>query len=270
MLADVGPDTLRQVAAALRSGGYAVLPVQLGPSVVDGLMRFASETPVRYLDRAEIGGWSDEEVLFDGARPVSSRYQFRLEQMVHCPEVMELALDESLRQLAGLALGAEPTLDLISMWWSAPGFDELEGAAAQRYHFDLDRLRFVKLFFYLTDVGPENGPHCFVEGSHRRLAREIRREGRYDDDVIEAAYSPAAIKEICGPAGTMLLVDTSGIHKGKPCLSDKRLLLQFEYCSSLFGAPVDTVSLDAIPAQWRDRVLADRDSLAVVDVPPHV
>lgn len=247
----------QELLQALRRDGCAVAPCLLAPEKVEALRHFALSTPTRYLAQPEVGGWSTDEKRFDPDAPISNRYQFRLEQLVRCETALELAFDDSVHGLAGEYMDCEPLLDLAIMWWTAPGAEALRNAAAQMYHFDLDRLRFVKLFVYLTDVTAETGPHCFVRGSHRKLAPAINRDGRYSDEEVEAAFGRDAMVELCGPKGTILLVDTRGFHKGKPCAVDHRLIFQLQYACSLFGAPVGGVPISTLPAAYGERVRQD-------------
>lgn len=63
-------------------------------------------------------------------------------------------------------LACKPIHDLVLMWWSAPHSNKASSEAAQLYHFDMDHLKFLKFFIYLTDVDEHNGPHCYVRKSH--------------------------------------------------------------------------------------------------------
>ena len=89
---------------------------------------------------------------------------------------------------------------------------------AQLYHFDMDRPQFLKLFFYLTDVTPDTGPHCYVRASHRERPAALWRDGRHADDEVLALYGRASEVEITAPRGTLIAVDTSGFRKGKPLI----------------------------------------------------
>ena len=159
------------------------------------------------------------------------------------PAIHEIALDPALLKIAQDYLGAKPILCSVVMWWSFP-VDDIEkqaAAAAQEYHFDMDHLKFFKFFFYLNDVDENNGPHCYVKNSHKRLPSKFLKRGRFSDKDIEDHYRNDAL-ELKGPAGTVLAVDTRGLHKGKPLKSGSRLLLQVQFTNSLFGQPYDKVS----------------------------
>ena len=98
----------------------------------------------------------------------------------------------------------------------------------------MDRIKFLKVFFYLTDVDADTGSHCYVPASHRRKPAALLRDGRYSDEEITRHYGSTPV-EITGRRGTILLADTRGIHKGKPLARGERLILQFELAPSLFG-----------------------------------
>ncbi|NTZ43431.1 hypothetical protein G7A66_10135 [Altererythrobacter sp. SALINAS58] len=111
-----------------------------------------------------------------------------------------------------------------------------------RWHLDSFR-RQLKLFAFLTDVTEETGPLEIVPRTHRPAfklratvplglyrARDILRwreqkrswqriHDRSINKVTGWGYSP---KEMTVPAGTLLLVDTSALHRAKPCLSGER------------------------------------------------
>lgn len=253
----LSPEERGGLLSGLRRDGFAVSPRPLPEHLLAELRRFALETPAPYLEHPEVGGWSASPALFDPVAPRSNRYQFRLPQMTTCGAAMELALDESIGALARDYLRCDPILDLVTMWWSAPGPAHMESAAAQRFHFDLDRSRFVKAFVYLTDVGPENGPHCYVRGSHSHVPADIQHDGRFDDALIARAFGQDAITTIEGAAGTVFFADTRGIHKGLPCRSGHRLIFQLEFSCSLFGGPLNRVAASTLSHDVRERVAAD-------------
>jgi hypothetical protein len=126
------------------------------------------------------------------------------------------------------------------MWWSTAYQKEASEEAAQLFHFDLDRIKWLKVFFYINDVTPENGPHCYIEGSHKVNAKPVdilnRGYVRIPDADLAPHYKPEAFKTVCGEAGSMFIGDTKCWHKGTPLKKGHRLVLELEYASSLFGA----------------------------------
>jgi len=105
-------------------------------------------------------------------------------------------------------------------------------------HFDDWRHRF-KAFLYLTDVSIYNAPFVYYKGSHEQhpwkykyhLEYEIDGEsGRYGHffwQEIESIKKERNYEEfVCiGKAGTLILADFRGIHKGTTLKSGQRILL---------------------------------------------
>ena len=40
--------------------------------------------------------------------------------------------------------------------------DKVDEHAAQMFHFDMDRPKWLKFFIYINDVNEKNGPHFFI------------------------------------------------------------------------------------------------------------
>lgn len=106
------------------------------------------------------------------------------------------------------------------------------------FHFDDWRYRF-KAFLYLTDVGPENAPFTYLVGSHLNRSWRTEKEfeyyrlgkrgsyGIYQPAEAEVLKKDFGFEErVCtGPAGTLILTDTRGVHRGTTLNRDSRLLL---------------------------------------------
>jgi hypothetical protein len=107
------------------------------------------------------------------------------------------------------------------------------------FHYDLDDFKFIKFFFYLTDVDAGSGPHVAVRTSHlrRRVARfgDRLKVRRYSDDEVIGLYGRDQIVSITGPAGMGFAEDTICIHKGQTPVSRERLILQFQYALNDWG-----------------------------------
>jgi len=152
------------------------------------------------------------------------------------PELHEIALDQRLLDMASAYFGCRPYLDSIQAWWSLSGNSEPE--EAENYHRDNDSIRFLKFFLYLTDVGPTQGPHKFVRGSHRD-GRMLERR-RYSDAEVESSLGLDRVMSITGNAGDAFMEDTWGLHKGQMPLESVRLLVQFRYSitPTVFRSPL--------------------------------
>lgn len=247
---------LKDAVAALDRDGYYVLPRRLDDKTLDSLLEFAHRTPcVLQYDNAQVqpdaitegadvnpyltlGHAVDTDVRFDPNNLVATNYTFAENHVVNNPLVQTLLADSAIVNIAQEYFRSQAMFTTACLWWTtAYGCDSPSSALAQLYHFDMDRIKFLKYFCYLTDVGPNDGPHCFVKGSVKRKPEGLRRDGRFQDSEIESHYAPEDIIEFTAPRGTIIVEDTRGFHKAKMPTQGNRLVLQLELASCLFGPP---------------------------------
>lgn len=223
---------VKQIASSLRRDGFFQFEQRLPASICKSLLEFSLSTPG---EAVSLGGRPQAPTLFKRASPQTVRHEISSRDLFANEIVQQLTTDPFLFGIAQEYLGFNPVLDVLAIWWSAPGDSAMRSRAAQLYHFDMDRFRFVKFFVYLTDVDTNNGPHCYVRGSHIRKPKSLLRDERILDDEIASHYKPEDLVELTGPTGTILAVDTRGFHKGKPLVERDRLILQIQFADSLFG-----------------------------------
>ena len=97
-----------------------------------------------------------------------------------------------------------------------------------------------KTILYLSDVGEENGPFEFLPASHKQWRAAFDTVLGNLPAAPNSRYEPAAVDRMVrrfwlkrrhypAKAGTLLLVNTSGIHRGKPLQSGSRYALTNYY-----------------------------------------
>ncbi len=150
-------------------------------------------------------------------------------------------------------LGCRPTIDDIIAWWSLPGRPLPK--EEQFFHRDRDAAKFLKLFVYLSDVGPEDGAHVFVQESHRKDVL-LERRRRYLDEEVFAALPAENASLMTGPMGTTFIEDTYGLHKGGVPTDQSRLVLQVRYTS--------------YPSNWTPRRASDEVAALADEFDPYV
>ncbi len=246
ILGNLSQNQLKEMVAEVQQNGYFIFDTMLPETMIKEIYTYASNEPVTYLDihSKKFQESSKDKIIFDAENAVSPRYDFTSAQILKCPKLQQLIFDASLLAFAQAYLGCKPILDLVAFWWSAPFQGKAKSAAAQMYHFDLDRIKFLKFFFYLTDVDTDTGPFCYVKGSHKTLPPAITRDGRFEDNEIETIYGKENILELCGKRGTIMAVDTRGFHKGKDLLREQRLMFQIEFANSMFGQAYSPCKID--------------------------
>ena len=121
---------------------------------------------------------------------------------------------------------------------------------AENFHRDVDDVRFLKFFAYLTDVDETSGPHVYIVGSHRE--NRLTRICRYTDAEIAEAFGTENQHRFTGPAGTAFLENTFGLHRGVPVQTAPRLMMQAVYSLGVapYGPrrPVARIGHDGVPA----------------------
>jgi hypothetical protein len=241
VLGEMDGSRARDCADRLRRDGYLVFERALPAEACDRLMRFALETPavVRRMDH-EPQNLPKRTALFNAKAPLAVRYDYDTGALLADADVQALLADPSLLHLVQAYLGCEPVADVLSMWWHTGYHTAPDSEAAQYFHFDLDRIKWLKVFVYLTDVGPDNGPHTFVAGSHRTsgIPPDILHRGyvRLSDEEVYGRYGGERCRQFCAPRGSIIVEDTRGLHKGAHVRADPRLILQLQFSNSLFGA----------------------------------
>lgn len=111
--------------------------------------------------------------------------------------------------------------------------------SGQGWHRDSFGFQF-KAIIYLSDVTEEHGPFQIIEKSHHlisiitdtnRARLPIPPESRFTDEQVQEVLggSTQRLKTITGKAGTVILVDTSSIHRGMPILQGSRYALTNYY-----------------------------------------
>jgi hypothetical protein len=162
-------------------------------------------------------------------------------QADNCPAVKKLERDPGLLAIAAKFLGAPPVHMATEIWWSFPvqATPSERLKAAQVFHYDLDDYRFIKFFFYLTDVDLSSGPHILIRGSHKNktLSHQLLgvRCASKDDKEIVDTYGTENLVTICGSAGLGFVEDSMCFHKGTLPTQKQRLLLQIEYAINDYG-----------------------------------
>lgn len=256
VLGNLNAEHIQQIAGELDRNGMYIFENVLDENTVKAIEEFARKEPATYLmvDNTKKAKYSDDKVYVDPEKPVSPRYEYGFEQIMKCKELESLVFDQSILAVAQQYLRCSPVLDLVAFWWSLPYEGKGKSEAAQMYHFDMDRIKFIKFFFYLTDVDTDTGPHCYVKSSHKRLPPALLKDGRIEDAEIERAFSKNNMIEICGKKGTIMAVDTRGLHKGKPLNKGYRLLFQIEMANSMFGQYYPPVTINSLNPEYQNIV----------------
>ena len=94
-----------------------------------------------------------------------------------------------------------------------------------------------KAILYLSNVKTDNGPFQLIPGSHKVSSiikncinlNKYYPETRFKNSEIKKVLKKNNVKTIIGKPGTLLLVNTRMIHRGKPIKNEKRFAITNYY-----------------------------------------
>ncbi|MFB8788972.1 MAG: hypothetical protein U7123_09025 [Potamolinea sp.] len=228
-----------KVISGLETDSFA-LGINLPQDVVQEILNFAHSKPC-YGNREHNFGFYYRDKEQTEAR---TGKQIRLGSYFgadDCQTIKKLETDPGLLAISAKFLGATPVHIATELWWSFPAsgtaIEQLK--AAQVFHYDMDDYRFIKFFFYLTDVDSSSGPHVTIRGTHKnkKLSHQllgVRCASKDDNEIIDS-YGAQNVVTICGPAGFGFAEDTYCFHKGAVPTEKERLLLQIEFAINDYG-----------------------------------
>lgn len=245
----VAPDEIGRAVSGLRRDGIYVFDSMVPPAMVDRMRESALtvDSVARGLDEAP--------GPFPRSAPAVGRYDIDENLTMASPDMQDFCSDPAFAKIAADYLGQPVIQDQTALWWTTPKGQEQASLNAWLFHQDRDRLSFLKFFVYLTDVEMGNGPHVYIKGTHRKVPRALATDGRKTDELVKDVGLWDRVVELGGKAGTILAVDTVGLHKGKPPVQGDRLVLQVEFATSLFGATAEYPIFEPSPMS-RERYAA--------------
>jgi hypothetical protein len=167
---------------------------------------------------------------------IQRRYE-RGDQIDPADPWLRAGLSSRLLGVVNSYLGLWAKLTYYDQWYTFPMPDGAERSASQNWHRDHNDRNLVKVFVYLEDVDAGAGPFEYVPGSTRDgpyaglwpwtpFSDHYPPTAEFDEHV-----PPSATRTLTGPAGTMILCDTSGFHRGGFATERPRVLWRYNFAS---------------------------------------
>ena len=240
VLGNLTDSDLARINRQLEIDGYCIFENCLSAEFCESIVRQTLSVDCLVMGDEATEQLTAKRARYDRQAPVAAKYALVEDDTTDIPEVQQLMSDASLIKVAENYLKSKPIFTGISLWWSPSIKDTPDSEAAQEFHWDMERIKWLRYFIYLTDVTADSGPHCFIKGTHRTgaIPDELLRAGyvRHRDERILQIYGQDAYQEFIAPRGTIIAEDSRGFHKGKLPRKGDRLLLAFEISSTTFGA----------------------------------
>ena len=222
--------SIDKINKEVNKNGYHVLDKKLPIAYIEEIYNLSKKIKC-------VGITNGESIIFPKGEITDYLYQYKEEEILKFNCIQEILSDNSFYDLARKNLKSEPILKSVDLWWStSKNRGNEENESAQYFHIDMDNIAFFHIFVYITDVTMDSGPHSYVEGSNKFKPAELWRDGRMTIDDVLNWYNKEDIKFIIGQSGTIIAGDTHSLHRGVPPIKNNRLILQFIFTTSLFGA----------------------------------
>jgi hypothetical protein len=148
-----------------------------------------------------------------------------------------IVLNDRILDIVNSYLGLNSRIIYLDVWYNLPAADGEAALDSERWHRDGEDIRLVKLFLYLSDVDETTGPlSYFLEsqpgGRHGALFPHEPPKGSFPtEDQLRSAVGDTSAISCLGPAGTLVLYDPCGFHRGGRARTAARIVLVATYGS---------------------------------------
>lgn len=220
--------------------------IKLNKETVKHILEYINDKPVFALRNPQLGYYLKDQKKMEeklGKEILLAQYNNIEEnnlfsEIVNSPLLLNVA-----KQYLGKYVKKVGTI----LWWTFPSnvSNEERIKHAHFFHRDVDDYKFLKIFFYLTDLEKGDGTHVFVKGTHNPGFKEFFNEGfrvkRYTDVQINKRY-PEKVFEVLGKSGDGFVEDTLGFHKANTPVKNPRLAFEITYAINDYDIMNDIVS----------------------------
>ena len=241
---------VKPIVSRIRERSYVVVPEYLSRTTCDEIISDVDRLIQRFPDCIQVDAVGADHRIFGSQHGAKAIMAFHNDQ--YALEIGHAYCGSPIVNFSTLAARLE----------ARPG----NAGSGQGWHRDRQPQQF-KAIVYLTDVTHDNGPFQIIPGSHRtfrKLIDAVRADldpntTRLSDAEVERilANSSYELDTITGKAGSMILVDTSAIHRGMPIFEGTRYALTNYY---YFPDEVAGREEKFPPMLTLDRVLGDASS----------
>lgn len=257
--------SIEEVVRTLKRDGVVVIPLRLKEETVKNLCELAQSCPLQTMTYASppanhvpgtqttipIAGTGTNNGI-ELSRPQHSVYTVPRSLLLENQNIQSLLCDSYLLAVATRYLGVFPVITKPEMWWDTDFVPT--GLRPRPFHVDSGCLRWLKVGVNLTETTLETPHFVFVKGSHnpnrktRTLTRQLFNRMNLSHNEVQDVCSEKIV-HVTAPAGSIMLADTRGIHKGELSARGHRLILYFGLEGSAFNnidgpVPVNKVGAD--------------------------
>lgn len=239
------PKVDKELIHQINNDGYIILKEKINNQLTDNLTQLTKKLKCNYSKFDK----NSEKVIFNEKLHRQPSYYYDSIELIKQKEVIDVIRYIDSLNISENYFNSKSYLISVNMWWSTIS-QTVDSFSAQDFHFDLDSIRWIKYFIYLTDVGIYDGPHAYVKNTHKSFSKPYailkRGYSRISDTEIKNHYSSKNIHNIEGKRGTLIIGDTSCFHKGLVPKKSNRLIFEATFANSLFTNNESSLEINKI------------------------
>ena len=180
------------------------------------------------------------------------------QELITNPVIRNFVLSDAVLSSVVNYFDSVPILSHVELLWSPPNTSNLK---SQKYHYDTEDNRQLKIFVNITEVTDASGPFTFINSD---LSDKVQtstgyvggRRTRLEDAPVTRLIEEHQQHTFTGPPGSGIFVDTSRcLHFGSRGNTQERLVLMIQFLN--YFAPKTQ------PADWRQAATAFQNELDV-------
>ncbi|MBF2006463.1 MAG: phytanoyl-CoA dioxygenase [Chlorogloeopsis fritschii C42_A2020_084] len=182
-------------------------------------------------------------------------------------EFSQWGLEDRLLQIAENHIGLPVKFQGVHL---RRDFPSIEQCGIQRWHWDIEDRRVVKIIVYLNDVDEKTGPFEYIYKSLTsrwswqgwKINHIAKRPAMFGiaDEELTPIIPTSAWKKCSGPAGTVIFVDAANVLHHGTLRSEERSALFFVYTAASPKRPAECT-------QYSDQTYPNLDRLVADSVP---
>lgn len=221
--------SVNEIGKNLKSDGFSE-GISLSAECINEIYNYAVQTPAEAEDKTSV------VIKPDNYRaPLNGIYNyFYYNPHLKNKLVSDIGRDPGVLEIVKNYFGGvNPILYSSKLYWSFARIDQHGKIISQNnrklFHFDVSDSKSLSLFFYLTDVDENTGPHSVIRSTHGNRSLFQLLNDKISDTVAEKKFGKE-IKTITGKKGHGFFEDLLNYHKHSWALKpDPRLILNFCY-----------------------------------------
>lgn len=233
------PEEDRAIADRIRRDGFVVLPAFISRDRTSHLKQVMDReidtgTRVRPITKLIRGyGHADHDADYDWRHiDVALKEPLSIDKAF-----IDFALEPRILSIANAYLRTYAAIYAFSAWHNPP--NELQAMGSFNWHRDPEGPYLLKSFLYVNDIDEESTHFSFIGRSHRGAAQRWKTRHGMPDDEMERYLSRDQWVHLVGPAGTVVLADTNGFHKGMKGRKERYMLSTVYQIARTIGPMVD-------------------------------